>query len=257
MDKIYEINKAIDEYFKLNQSVDEIRPKDLMPLLIKNGVFEIDHRNGLPLRKILRELDSRDQLYLIPSLYADRKKTNTYWYFRRYNSAPSMSKVEAPAESEKPILKTNNTSSRKVSDESYVIDLCDKALNLTASRQHKFPFLLGDPSENGRQAKLPVDAYYESLSLVVEYRERQHTEEVKHFDKPDVMTVSGVHRGEQRKKYDQRRRDELPKHGIKLIEISYSDFDHDSQKKLIRNYVKDIKTVKKILSDNNILGVVQ
>lgn len=30
---------------------------------------------------------------------------------------------------------------------------------------------------------LPVDAYYKELNIVVEYREKQHTEEVEFFDK--------------------------------------------------------------------------
>ncbi len=49
------------------------------------------------------------------------------------------------------------------------------------------------------------------------------------------MTISGVHRGEQRKIYDERRRDILPKNGITLIEFSYSDFNHDRQKLIIRD----------------------
>ncbi len=138
---------------------------------------------------------------------------------------------------------------RSQSDESYVIDLCDEVLKTTALRQHKFDFLRGDPGKGGRQGvKLPVDAYYEALQLVIEFRERQHTEEVKHFDKPDVMTVSGVHRGEQRKIYDQRRRDILPKQGINLIEISYDDFEFDRQKKIVRNRIEDIKVIQSALS---------
>src|SRR5690606_19590909 len=113
-----------------------------------------------------------------------------------------------------------------VKDENYVLDLCDDILNRTASRQHKFDFLKGDMNEKGHAVKLPVDGYYPDLSLVIEYHERQHTEEVPFFDKVNKMTVSGVSRGVQRKIYDQRRRDVLPKYNIHLIEISYADFDH-------------------------------
>jgi hypothetical protein len=91
-------------------------------------------------------------------------------------------------------------------------------------------------------SKLPVDAYYPSLNLVIEFRERQHTEEVKFFDRK--QTVSGVSRGEQRKLYDQRRREVLPEHGIKLIEFDYSDFKHTSSKKLIGDKMEDLKVVK-------------
>lgn len=129
-------------------------------------------------------------------------------------------------------------------DEEYVIYLCDKILGVNSLRQHKFDFLTGDPNERGISAKLPIDAYYPSIKLVVEYRERQHTESIKHFDKPDRMTVSGVHRGEQRKIYDERRREILPKYGISLVEISYTDFKYNSQKRIIRNMKADTATLE-------------
>jgi hypothetical protein len=133
------------------------------------------------------------------------------------------------------------------SDEKYVIDLCDKILGIQASRQHKFEFLRGDYNSKGSSRKLPVDAYYQDLNLAIEYRERQHTESVAFFDKIDKLTVSGVHRGEQRRRYDQRRRDILPKHGIVLIEISYSDFDHNSRKRINREPKTDMAIIKQML----------
>lgn len=143
--------------------------------------------------------------------------------------------------------KKQSVTKRANSDEKYVIDLCDKVLNSKASRQHKFDFLLGDPNSNGFSAKLPVDAYYQELNLVVEYRERQHTESVNFFDKPNKLTVSGVHRGEQRKIYDQRRDKLLPKNGIKLIKISYYDFEYDNKKRILRDEKEDIKTIEKLI----------
>lgn len=130
--------------------------------------------------------------------------------------------------------KEPNTQRR--SDESYIVDLCDEVLQLKALRQYRFDFLRGDAG-----TKLPVDAYYPSLNLVVEFRERQHTEEVKFFDRR--QTVSGVGRGEQRKLYDQLRRDILPKNGITLVELDYELFEHTRNKKLIRNKESDLKVV--------------
>lgn len=132
-------------------------------------------------------------------------------------------------------------------DEHYIIDLCDKVLGLVSSRQHKFDFLLGDQNKKGISAKLPVDSFYQDLNLVIEYRERQHTESVNFFDKPNKITVSGVHRGEQRKIYDERRRTVLSKNKINLIEISYSDFDYDRQKRIVRNPKTDLEIVKRKL----------
>ncbi len=140
---------------------------------------------------------------------------------------------------------------RKDSDEYYVIDLCDEVLGLKASRQHTFDFLRGDGTPG---KKLPVDAYYSELNLVVEYRERQHSESVAFFDKK--TTVSGVSRGEQRRIYDQRRRDILPKHGIRLIEISYADLRHDSRKRLVRDRQNDLIVIRKLFQagDSDKLG---
>lgn len=132
---------------------------------------------------------------------------------------------------------------RKNSDEQYVVDLCNEAIGVQGEQQYKFPFLLGDSG-----TPLPVDIYYKTLNLVVEYYERQHTEAVKLFDRR--MTVSGVSRGEQRKIYDERRRTELPKHGIKLVIISYSDFG--TTKKLVRDHNTDLQVVKRILGQNGI-----
>ncbi|WP_276372704.1 hypothetical protein [Chryseolinea sp. H1M3-3] len=127
------------------------------------------------------------------------------------------------------------------SDECYIIDLCDQVLNRKASRQHRFDFLLGDAG-----TRLPVDAYYSDIKLVIEYKERQHTEPAKFFDRRD--TVSGVGRGEQRKLYDQRRRTVLPIQGISLIEFNYDKFDHTSSKRLRRNRSKDSEVLRTALS---------
>lgn len=139
-------------------------------------------------------------------------------------------------------IPSKSTSNRKDSDEAYVIDLCDEVLKLKGSRQHKFDFLKGDAG-----TRLPVDIYYPTLNLVIEYRERQHTEPVKIFDQR--QTVSGVSRGEQRKIYDQRRREILPQHDIQLIEISYDDFEYDSRKRIMRNRERDIKKVQELINN--------
>jgi hypothetical protein len=118
------------------------------------------------------------------------------------------------------------------SDEYYIIDLCDKVLGLRATRQHRFPFLLGDRGKTGRCTKLPVDAYYHEHQLVIEYRERQHSEPVQIMDRKP--TISGCFRGEQRRLYDERRRQILPEHGLTLVELDYSLFLHDKRKCLIR-----------------------
>lgn len=49
--------------------------------------------------------------------------------------------------------------SRADSDEAYVLSLCDMILGVEGLRQHRFDWLLGDPSSSGRCVRLPVDAY--------------------------------------------------------------------------------------------------
>jgi hypothetical protein len=117
-------------------------------------------------------------------------------------------------------------------DENYIIDLCDLILKEQGFRQHRFDFLRGD---SGR--RLPVDAFYAEHNLVVEFHEKQHTEGVPFFDKR--ATVSGVSRGEQRRIYDQRRREVLPENGIKLISFSIQEFPYTRCKKRLRKVEKD------------------
>lgn len=119
-------------------------------------------------------------------------------------------------------------SRRKDSDEAYILDLCDSILGTRSLRQFSFSYLVGDAG-----TKLLVDAYYPRLNLVVEYREKQHSEEVKLFDRR--WTRSGMSRDKQRHRYDQLRRDLLPAHGITLVEIDYSELPHrKTDRKLLR-----------------------
>lgn len=137
----------------------------------------------------------------------------------------------------------NRTKSRKSpaprpdSDEAYVVDLCDRVLGQNALRQHRFAFLLGDTG-----ARLPVDAYYPELNLVVEYHELQHTDEVPLFDRR--TTVSGISRGLQRRLYDQRRQAVLPEHGIDVVVLSYDEFLHSPQKRLKRDEQQDLAVIR-------------
>jgi hypothetical protein len=147
----------------------------------------------------------------------------------------NLASVKTP-EAKPIVLKKPTSPKRSASDETYIIDLCDKILKQEGLRQHRFDFLKGDTG-----VRLPVDLYYPSLDLVIEYRERQHTEEVKFFDKR--ITSSGISRGEQRKLYDERRRIEVPKNKLFLIEFDYSEFAHNTKKRLLRNLAEDTKII--------------
>ena len=77
-----------------------------------------------------------------------------------------------------------------------------------------------DPAGVGRT--LPFDAVWESRKVIVEFDERQHDEPVDFFDKPQRMTVSGVHRGEQRRHYDERKVRLAQAQGYAVIRIPAS-----------------------------------
>lgn len=133
-------------------------------------------------------------------------------------------------------------------DENYVLDICDEILGVNCSRQHKFDFLRGDKDRKGKGRRLPVDGYYEKMNFVIEYYERQHTEPVPFFDKPDKMTVSSVPRSEQRRIYDERRKTTLKDHKIDIVILSYSDFNFDSQKRIIRDREYDSQVIRRALA---------
>ncbi|MFF5187313.1 hypothetical protein ACFY30_26715 [Streptomyces sp. NPDC000345] len=137
---------------------------------------------------------------------------------------------------------------RDDSDEAPVVGLCDRVLGESALTRHKFDWLLGDPGTGGRRARLPVDAYWPGHRLVVEYRELQHDRPVPHFDKPDRITVSGVHRGEQRALYDARRDTEIHAHGLRLVVVRPADLDADGRGRLRRNQDADLAALRKILA---------
>jgi len=107
-------------------------------------------------------------------------------------------------------------------DGHYVLDLCDEALGLRAAREHRFPWLLGDPGKTGGRVRLPVDGYYEPLKLVIEYREPQHEQPgPAHWNR---STISGP-RDDQRRSYDERRDVEIPAHGLRLLVITPRQLD--------------------------------
>lgn len=136
---------------------------------------------------------------------------------------------------------------RETSDEFYVLDLCDEALGETGLRQHRFAWLLGDPGMSGRRARLPVDGYWPGAKLVVEYRERQHGQPIAHFDKPDRLTVSGMHRGLQRARYDTLRDELIPVHGLRLVIVTPAHLNVTPRGRLRRSRDAGLRAITELL----------
>jgi len=77
--------------------------------------------------------------------------------------------------------------------------------------------------------------------------ETQHYEATPFFDKPERMTVSGVHRGEQRRTYDARRAELIPANGLRLVQIRTTDFKLVGRK-VVRHPTTDLEIVRRALA---------
>jgi len=129
-------------------------------------------------------------------------------------------------------------------DEAYALALCDEVVGEASIREARFDWLRGDLSEKtGLRVKLPVDAYWPRLQLVVEFWERQHDEAVAIFDKPDVLTVSKVPRRKQRRLYDLRRAEVIPQQGLHLVIIKLSDLACSARGKLLHDRDADMPVI--------------
>lgn len=69
----------------------------------------------------------------------------------------------------------DKTKPKADTDEKYVIDLCDKVLSITSSRQHDFDF--------------PMDGYYDDFKIAVAYCEKQNTDSVNYFSKLNIQLI--------------------------------------------------------------------
>ena len=78
--EIIKMGYVIQAFLEKEKLIDA-KPKDLMLILIEKGFFKKDYREGLPLREILRDLDSKNELYLLPQVRAERKEKNVSWFF--------------------------------------------------------------------------------------------------------------------------------------------------------------------------------
>jgi hypothetical protein len=138
------------------------------------------------------------------------------------------------------------TRSRRA-DETYALGLCDEIVGSASIREARFDWLRGDPGRNGVGTRLPVDAYWPDLGLVVEFYEYQHDHATPFFDKPDKLTVSGVPRREQRARYDRRRAETLPAHGLTLVVLRKADLACGPSGRLVRDEQRDRAVVRAVL----------
>lgn len=126
--------------------------------------------------------------------------------------------------------------------ERYCAKLVSDALGgIEYKESYRFDFLRGNPTlKRAKGVTLPVDAYYPSVKVALEFREGQHYGDRFAF-RDGRITATGDSRKEQRQKYDRKREDLLPAKGIKLLVI------YDYQ--LTGDYENDLKFIKRALQE--------
>jgi len=80
LDLARQIDALIADWFK-RTGREDAKPKDVMPFLVERGIFRADHREGLPLRKLLRELDRSGDLSIMTTVRFEQRPKNKLWYF--------------------------------------------------------------------------------------------------------------------------------------------------------------------------------
>ena len=81
MDKYTQINLVLKDYFDLNKNVKIIPAKNMMPYFVLAGIFSKDEKNGLPIHYLLKKLDKKDQLKIIPFAFCEKKTIYNKWFF--------------------------------------------------------------------------------------------------------------------------------------------------------------------------------
>ncbi len=234
---IAKINEVITQYFDANASVDWIPVKTIMPALIEAGVFNKDIKKGQPIRKTLRELDKESNLDKIPTAHAERRLDSIYWYLVRPGKEYTPKEIISPISK-----KEQNRLAIQNSDEYYLVNLCDELLKQEASRKHTFDTLVGNLHKRGKgRTKLPLDAYYEELKLVIEFFRKNEAS--------DALDEKERARREQIKYYDGLKKKAILNKGLRLMNINYALFELDEADKLVRDTEKDIVVLKGLLKD--------
>lgn len=236
-ENLIKINEVISHYFDANASVDWIPAKTIMSALIEAGIFTKDEKKGLPIRKVLRNLDKESNLAKIPTAHAERRPNSVYWYFVREG------KEYTPKEPISLISKKEqNALNIQNSDEFYLVNLCDELLHHKASRKHTFDTLVGNLHKRGKgRTKLPLNAYYEDLKLVIEFHRKSEA--------IDKLSTKEQERIAQIKYYNQLKKKAILKKNLQLIEINYASFECNKANKLIRNTEADKHILKNMLKD--------
>lgn len=86
-DRINQVDRLIYDWMVRN-NITETTPAAVMELLIFNGIYTYDNRNGKPFRDDLRELRDHGILHLFKYLDVQQENEGSSWHiYRKHNSA--------------------------------------------------------------------------------------------------------------------------------------------------------------------------
>jgi hypothetical protein len=86
--KVGRIDQIVRDYFQENPAIKGVLAKELMPLFIEKAIFFKNHRDGLPIRSLLRHLDQENKLSLLMHVQVVRHAVNRNWYFMAAEATP-------------------------------------------------------------------------------------------------------------------------------------------------------------------------
>ena len=90
-EKVKRICEVLKAYYAEHPNESKRPALEFMDLFVQHGIFNCDSKSrpGLPLRKLMRDLDDRNECNQIPYLIVDRKIVNRNWYFAPTTNADS------------------------------------------------------------------------------------------------------------------------------------------------------------------------
>jgi|GEM_PF-6803663 len=142
-----------------------------------------------------------------------------------------------------PILSSSNVSDPEMSDQFYIINLCNQLLIGDGQNESSLGWVLGDLNNNGKVSEiLPLAVFYEAKDLVVECVVNQ--------TKPNVDNIEALISGDFNtiNNYNNKRKLMLEKKGVNLVTIEHTMLDCDENNNLCRDQYKDTIQLKAILS---------
>jgi hypothetical protein len=192
----------------------------MMPYFVLAGIFKKDDPKGIAIKSLLRKLDSKQKLSLIPFAQAVKINIRTRWFFVRVAYKPM---VEVSKTRKKKIL---NKEPFKKSDAFYVIDLCKKVLNAKLETEKKINFRNVNASANPAFSELKVAGFFETYKLAINY-----------MDKASYNLSKSVILNEA-----------FGAKGFQFLNITYKKFAHFSTGKLKRNTTADLEVIRHLLA---------